>query len=110
MSVPHCRNGHAKTADNLYINSRGVRVCRTCRLAQAKAYNARKRVIKDIAKYRGKRPTKLLTRDKAHDYKAGLHTFGPRMTCLGCGKTWHEHQADGLDCPTPVPRRQRDVA
>lgn len=36
----HCKNGHPLSGDNLYLNS-GHRVCRTCKKAWSKAYDAR---------------------------------------------------------------------
>lgn len=40
-AVTHCKNGHLLSGENLYVNS-GHRVCRTCKIAWSKAYDARK--------------------------------------------------------------------
>lgn len=108
--IPVCRQGHAKVSGNVYVDSRGVRVCRTCKLAQANAYNRRRKwgQVTEMSKYQGKKPLRLLTRDKDGEYIAGQHAFGKHMRCLGCGTSRREHLLDGLDCPTPVSRRQKD--
>lgn len=36
----HCRQGHALAGDNVYINCRGARVCKTCSNAQSRAYRS----------------------------------------------------------------------
>lgn len=39
----HCKNGHPFSGDNLFINTKGHRVCRACSRAKANRYNSRKR-------------------------------------------------------------------
>lgn len=34
--------------------------------------------------------------------EAAGHRFGPDLTCIECGRTWDEHQADPSAC-TPAP-------
>jgi hypothetical protein len=41
--MTHCHAGHKLAGENLFVNSRGSRVCRACQRARQNAWNAQKR-------------------------------------------------------------------
>jgi hypothetical protein len=40
LSATHCKHGHTYSTENTYINPKGARVCKTCRLNDKKKYRA----------------------------------------------------------------------
>lgn len=42
----HCLRGHPLSGDNLYVSTKGERVCRTCRRAAIKAWHQREAIKK----------------------------------------------------------------
>lgn len=47
----HCVNGHLFTDDNIYLNRRGARECRTCRRARHVAHESRRKGDLDDLRY-----------------------------------------------------------
>ena len=43
LALAHCKNGHDYTPENTYIDNRGRRGCKTCRLAATRRWNERRR-------------------------------------------------------------------
>lgn len=47
-----CRRGHPYEGDNLVVDNRGFRVCRTCKRAADSRYNAKRRAVRDPSRGR----------------------------------------------------------
>lgn len=45
MTRTHCKHGHPWTEDTTFVNQRGIRECRTCRLGRQRAYKAKRRAL-----------------------------------------------------------------
>lgn len=45
LAASHCRHGHEYSSENVYVNRRGARVCRTCIRTQQAAYKERLRAV-----------------------------------------------------------------
>lgn len=44
-NITHCKNGHPFDGDNLYINARGIRVCRACARKRMQEYREANRDV-----------------------------------------------------------------
>jgi len=86
----HCSKGHAFSGDNLRINSRGARVCRTCHRNYSREFAARKRAgLTD--------PTNLPAGDR-RPILVNLPAPAPELFVTPEGRQWRcaGTKADGL--------------